>query len=324
MSSLNPPFESKKPAVSLPGLRTYVDPVIDDTPDSLSPQRNNRAKVSANPRARLRHLQKLQPPAKPAHLRNFPVYKPPARGDSHGHEPLPNYRGFNVLSRLNKCSATIPKLSDSVSQSTETIVKADKRESQATMDEWRDDSSTLPSNRERSSVVNAPESLSFLDAMSSVTLRKRQDSSPAHGIDTSARLSDVTMDRALEVQPRGKLATDTISSTELNEANASSGTACYQGPKPIFFMPGHYDEKDRQVISRKRSTLPKQSSKIMKSWYDQVRQLGKSHFCDSLLIHNRQNIANPYPSEEQKAVFSNVSCKREAQLMIPLTEELHR
>ncbi|KAM0722268.1 hypothetical protein Q7P37_001709 [Cladosporium fusiforme] len=58
----------------------------------------------------------------------------------------------------------------------------------------------------------------------------------------------------------------------------------YQDAQPTFFMPSHYDYQ--QGKTRKRSNLPKHSTEIMKMWFD-------------------QNISNPYPSEEQKAIFSH-------------------
>jgi hypothetical protein len=60
----------------------------------------------------------------------------------------------------------------------------------------------------------------------------------------------------------------------------------YESNQSAFFMPSHYDYQHGKA--RKRSNLPKQSTEIMKTWFD-------------------QNIGNPYPSEEQKAIFSNVS-----------------
>ncbi|PPJ50974.1 hypothetical protein CBER1_06847 [Cercospora berteroae] len=60
----------------------------------------------------------------------------------------------------------------------------------------------------------------------------------------------------------------------------------YQSNVPPFFMPSHYEYQHGKA--RKRSNLPKQSTEIMKTWFD-------------------QNIANPYPSEEQKAIFSNAT-----------------
>ncbi|OQO06889.1 hypothetical protein B0A48_07455 [Cryoendolithus antarcticus] len=56
--------------------------------------------------------------------------------------------------------------------------------------------------------------------------------------------------------------------------------------RAAFFMPSHYEYQ--QGKTRKRSNLPKQSTEIMKHWFD-------------------QNIANPYPSEEQKQVFANAT-----------------
>lgn len=44
----------------------------------------------------------------------------------------------------------------------------------------------------------------------------------------------------------------------------------YQNNQPSFFMPSQYDY--RQGRARKRSNLPKQSTEIMKTWFDQVRQ----------------------------------------------------
>lgn len=44
--------------------------------------------------------------------------------------------------------------------------------------------------------------------------------------------------------------------------------AGYQDAQPTFFMPSHYDYQ--QGKTRKRSNLPKQSTEIMKTWFDQV------------------------------------------------------
>ena len=45
----------------------------------------------------------------------------------------------------------------------------------------------------------------------------------------------------------------------------------------------------------------------MKQWFDQVC-VNLVAASQGMLIGMQQNIANPYPSEEQKAIFSNVSC----------------
>ncbi|EMC93849.1 hypothetical protein BAUCODRAFT_212345 [Baudoinia panamericana UAMH 10762] len=55
---------------------------------------------------------------------------------------------------------------------------------------------------------------------------------------------------------------------------------------PPFFTPSQYEYQHGKA--RKRSNLPKSSTEIMKTWFD-------------------QNIANPYPSEEQKAHFSRIT-----------------
>lgn len=44
----------------------------------------------------------------------------------------------------------------------------------------------------------------------------------------------------------------------------------YQDAQPTFFMPSHYDYQ--QGKTRKRSNLPKQSTEIMKTWFDQVKR----------------------------------------------------
>ena len=72
-----------------------------------------------------------------------------------------------------------------------------------------------------------------------------------------------------------------------------------------FFMPNHYDYQ--QGKARKRSNLPKQSTEIMKTWFDQVFSHAFTNECWFFILIPLQNIANPYPSEEQKAIFSNVS-----------------
>lgn len=43
----------------------------------------------------------------------------------------------------------------------------------------------------------------------------------------------------------------------------------YQDAQPTFFMPSHYDYQHGKT--RKRSNLPKQSTEIMKTWFDQVK-----------------------------------------------------
>jgi hypothetical protein len=53
-----------------------------------------------------------------------------------------------------------------------------------------------------------------------------------------------------------------------------------------FFVPSHYEYQNGK--SRKRSNLPKQSTEIMKRWFD-------------------ENMHNPYPSEEQKRHFAAVA-----------------
>jgi hypothetical protein len=42
----------------------------------------------------------------------------------------------------------------------------------------------------------------------------------------------------------------------------------HQGNVPSFFMPSHYEYQHGKA--RKRSNLPKQSTEIMKTWFDQV------------------------------------------------------
>lgn len=61
--------------------------------------------------------------------------------------------------------------------------------------------------------------------------------------------------------------------------------AAYPYPH-AFFVPSHYEYQNGK--SRKRSNLPKQSTEIMKRWFD-------------------ENMHNPYPSEEQKRHFAAVA-----------------
>ncbi|KAK5732144.1 homeodomain superfamily [Elasticomyces elasticus] len=60
----------------------------------------------------------------------------------------------------------------------------------------------------------------------------------------------------------------------------------YGSTDPSYFMPSQYDHQKGKA--RKRSNLPKQSTEIMKTWFD-------------------RNITNPYPSEDQKALFSRAT-----------------
>ena len=101
--------------------------------------------------------------------------------------------------------------------------------------------------------------------------------------------------------------------SRLQQQEGYAKIAGYQEAQPTFFMPSHYDYQ--QGKTRKRSNLPKQSTEIMKTWFDQVRQdrrASRSRNC----ANDWQNITNPYPSEEQKAVFSNVSCKHDVKTSI--------
>ena len=49
----------------------------------------------------------------------------------------------------------------------------------------------------------------------------------------------------------------------------------YEDAQPTFFMPSHYDYQ--QGKTRKRSNLPKQSTEIMKTWFDQVSEDNPRH-----------------------------------------------
>ncbi|SMY22603.1 unnamed protein product [Zymoseptoria tritici ST99CH_1A5] len=73
--------------------------------------------------------------------------------------------------------------------------------------------------------------------------------------------------------------------TDEQQPRSFGQTTC-QGNVPSYFMPSQYEYQHGKA--RKRSNLPKQSTEIMKTWFD-------------------QNIANPYPSEEQKAIFANAT-----------------
>ncbi|RMY25009.1 hypothetical protein D0866_11234 [Hortaea werneckii] len=66
---------------------------------------------------------------------------------------------------------------------------------------------------------------------------------------------------------------------------SSSPYGGYESPQSQYFMQAHYEYSHGKT--RKRSNLPKQSTEIMKTWFD-------------------ENMSNPYPSEEQKALFSKV------------------
>ncbi|KAI7540616.1 hypothetical protein KC331_g9072 [Hortaea werneckii] len=67
---------------------------------------------------------------------------------------------------------------------------------------------------------------------------------------------------------------------------SSSPYGGYESPPSQYFMQAHYEYSHGKT--RKRSNLPKQSTEIMKTWFD-------------------ENMSNPYPSEEQKALFSKAT-----------------
>lgn len=58
--------------------------------------------------------------------------------------------------------------------------------------------------------------------------------------------------------------------SRLQQQEGYAKIAGYQEAQPTFFMPSHYDYQ--QGKTRKRSNLPKQSTEIMKTWFDQVRR----------------------------------------------------
>lgn len=68
-------------------------------------------------------------------------------------------------------------------------------------------------------------------------------------------------------EPRGQ---------EPPEAIAGFNHAGFQDAQAAFFMPSHYDYQ--QGKTRKRSNLPKQSTEIMKTWFDQVRTADLDRF----------------------------------------------
>jgi hypothetical protein len=66
-----------------------------------------------------------------------------------------------------------------------------------------------------------------------------------------------------------------IERSRLRQQEGYAKIAGYQEAQPTFFMPSHYDYQ--QGKTRKRSNLPKQSTEIMKTWFDQV-SLGGMHY----------------------------------------------
>lgn len=108
-------------------------------------------------------------------------------------------------------------------------------------------------------------------------------------------------DRRSYEDDRGSYSKRDSFDTDSRDGSASGGPTQH----PSFFMPAHYDYT--QSKTRKRSNLPKQSTEIMKTWFDNVSP-GAAILLDTGLTA-RQNISNPYPSEEQKARFSSVSCE---------------
>ena len=61
-----------------------------------------------------------------------------------------------------------------------------------------------------------------------------------------------------------------IDRSRLQQHEGYAKMAGYPEAQPTFFMPSHYDYQ--QGKTRKRSNLPKQSTEIMKTWFDQVRR----------------------------------------------------
>jgi len=70
----------------------------------------------------------------------------------------------------------------------------------------------------------------------------------------------------------------------------------YEEAQPTFFMPSHYDYQ--QGKTRKRSNLPKQSTEIMKTWFDQVGQNNPWHIQISLTIGSEHYQPLPFGGPE--------------------------
>lgn len=71
----------------------------------------------------------------------------------------------------------------------------------------------------------------------------------------------------------------------MQQQEAYTKMARYQDAQPTFFMPSHYDYQ--QGKTRKRSNLPKQSTEIMKTWFDQVNSTRKFLTCTAVLTIRR-------------------------------------
>jgi hypothetical protein len=76
-----------------------------------------------------------------------------------------------------------------------------------------------------------------------------------------------------------------IERNRLQQQEAYTKMAGYQESQPTFFMPSHYDYQ--QGKTRKRSNLPKQSTEIMKTWFDQVNQRADDLFNNAKLTVSR-------------------------------------
>nr|OQO27482.1 hypothetical protein B0A51_06197 [Rachicladosporium sp. CCFEE 5018] len=124
------------------------------------------------------------------------------------------------------------------------------------------------------------------------------DRSATARVDYSARFSRPSMTMDTEyfkspdvwpegVQPSARARLDEWTTRyEARQGEVLAADIVAPDRRAAFFMPSHYEYQ--QGKTRKRSNLPKQSTEIMKYWFD-------------------QNIANPYRSEEQKQVFANAT-----------------
>jgi hypothetical protein len=103
------------------------------------------------------------------------------------------------------------------------------------------------------------------------SVSSQREYAPPHPVEPSRSAYPATRPAhySLPMRDEAGLTHDHPHYSRLPQQEGYAKIAGYQEAQPTFFMPSHYDYQ--QGKTRKRSNLPKQSTEIMKTWFDQVR-----------------------------------------------------
>jgi hypothetical protein len=195
------------------------------------------------------------------------MYQVPTLRQEHTSPPdAVNYqytRGFadDSRSRANGVTATAPHRSPEAASFISSRSEAPYGHSTTTQS--RDSADYFPSSTDRYAIPTSRRS----------SVVSQREFAPPRPVEPSRNAYPPTRPThySLPMRDEAALSHDHPHYTERNrlqQQDAYAKMGGYQDAQPTFFMPSHYDYQ--QGKTRKRSNLPKQSTEIMKTWFDQV------------------------------------------------------